>query len=167
MPKTRFQEIIFTLLTAVMMVYIMTLYNTVLAMKDFTNNTFLIALKEMWTEFFIITLCAYFISTNAAKHFAFRIVKEDDRPIFIIFAIQIFTVVFQVALASIIGTIKGYGITTQFLPDYLMTYCRNFPMALLIQLFLVGPLARKIFRSIFLRKEKSSSGSANEIPVRI
>lgn len=165
MPKTRFQSIIFTLITAGMMVYIMTLYNTVVATGEFTNGTFLTALKEMWTEFFIITLCAYFISTPLARRFAFRVVQPDDRPIFIILVTQVFTVVLQVGLASIIGTIKGYGVTSLFLPDYLMSYCRNFIMALPIQLLLVGPLARKIFRSIFLRKEKSSS--ASEIPVRI
>ena len=31
MPKTKFQSVIFTAITAWMMVYIMTLYNTVLA----------------------------------------------------------------------------------------------------------------------------------------
>lgn len=156
MPKTKFQSIIFTLITAWMMVYIMTLYNTVLAVGEFTNNTFFIAFKGMWVEFVIITLCAYFISSPLAKHCAFRVVRPGDRPIFITFAIQIFTVVFQVALASILGTIKGDGVTTQFLPDYLITYCKNFVMAMPIQLFLVGPVARKIFRLIFSQKEESS-----------
>ena len=32
-----------------------------------------------------------------------------------------------------------------------MTYCRNFIMALPLQLFLVGPLARKLFRMLFRR----------------
>lgn len=56
----------------------------------------------MWIEFVIIFLCAYFISSHVAKYFAFRVVKPGDRPIFIIFTIQIFTVVCQVALARLI-----------------------------------------------------------------
>ena len=81
------ESIIFTAITAWMMVYLMTLYNTVLASGNFTNHTFLIALKGMWIEFIIIFLLAYFVSGRIAKYFAFRVVQPGDRPIFIIFAI--------------------------------------------------------------------------------
>lgn len=160
MPKTRVESIFFTAITAWMMVYVMTLYNTVLTMNCFTNHTFLIALKGMWNEFVIIFLLAYFVSGNIAKYFAFRIMQPGDRPIFIILAIQIFTVFAQVAFASIIGVYHGFGFTSNFIPDYLMTYCKNFIMALPIQLFLVGPLARWIFRSLFLREIKGTSTNA-------
>lgn len=153
MPKTRGQSIFFTAVTAWIMVYIMTLYNTVLASGTFVNATFLIALKSMWIEYVIIFLLAYFVSAHIAKYFAFRVVKPGDRPIAIIFAIQTFTVVSQVAFASVIGVCHGYGFTSQFLPNYLVTYCRNFIMALPVQLFIAGPLARFIFRSIFVKKE--------------
>ena len=153
MPKTRGQSIFFTAVTAWIMVYIMTLYNTVLASGTFVNATFLIALKSMWIEYVIIFLLAYFVSSNIAKYFAFCVVKPGDRSIAIIFAIQTFTVVSQVAFASIIGVYHGYGFTSQFLPNYLVTYYRNFIMALPVQLFIAGPLARLIFRSIFVKKE--------------
>ena len=91
MPKTTFQSLVFTAVTAWIMVYIMTLYNTVLSAQSFTNATFLSALKGMWVEYVIIFLCAFFISSPIAKFLAFRVVKPGDRPIFIIFAIQIFT----------------------------------------------------------------------------
>ena len=87
MPKTRFQTVVFTLVTAWLMVYGMTLYNTVLGTGEFTNSTFLHALTGMWVEFVIIFLCACFIAGNVAKYLAFRVVQPGDRPIFIIFAI--------------------------------------------------------------------------------
>ena len=59
MPKAKGESIFFTAVTAWMMVYVMTLYNTVLAMGSFTNSVFLIALKEMWIEYVIIALLAY------------------------------------------------------------------------------------------------------------
>ncbi len=127
----------------------MTLYNTVLATDSFTNATFLIALKSMWVEYIIIFLCAYFLSSRVAKFFAFRVVKLGDRPIAIILTIQVFTVVCQVALASIIGLYHGYGFDGNWLPNYLMTYCRNFIMALPVQLLIAGPIARWIFRRVF------------------
>lgn len=149
MPKTRFESIIFTAVTAWIMVYIMTLYNTVLSGNSFTNRTFLTALKGMWIEYVIIFLCAYFISGHVAKYLAFRVVHPGDRQIIIIFTIQIFTVVSQVALASILGVYHGYGFTNQFIPNYLAAYCKNFIMALPVQLFIAGLIARGIFRALF------------------
>ena len=100
MPKTKLESIVFTAITAWMMVYLMTCYNIVLASGTFVNATFLTALKTMWMEFILIFLCAYFLSSHVAKYFAFQ---------------------------------------------------RNFIMALPLQLFLVGPLARKLFRMLFRR----------------
>lgn len=152
MPETKKETVIFTAITVWIMVYIMTLYNNVWNTGVFTNGSFLNALTGMWVEFAIIFFCAYFISSRVAKYFAFRIVRQTDRPIIIIFAIQIFTVVSQVALASILGVYHGYGFTDQFIPDYLITYCRNFVMALPVQLFIAGPVARNLFRLMFRRE---------------
>ena len=55
----------------------------------------------------------------------------------------------QVALASIIGLYHGYGFDGNWLPNYLMTYCWNFVMALPVQLLIAGPIARWIFRRVF------------------
>lgn len=151
MPKTKWEAVVFTAVTAWIMVYVMTLYNTVLASGNFVNETFYLALKSMWLEFVIIFLCAYFISSRIAKKLAFRVVRPGDRPIAVIVTIQVFTVVSQVALASVLGVWHGYGFTRQFLPNYLTVYCRNFVMALPVQLFLAGPLARALFRRLFRR----------------
>lgn len=93
-------------------------------------------------------------SASRRRILAFRVVKPGDRPIFIIFAIQIFTVVCQVALASILGVYHGYGFTEQIIPNYLLTYCRNFIMALPVQLFIAGPAARWLLRQIFVRGQR-------------
>lgn len=148
MPRTRGESIFFTAITAWMMVYVMTLYNTVLATGSFTNIVFLIALKGMWVEYVIIALLAYFISSRLAKLCAFKIVQPGDRPIFIILTIQTFTVIWQVAFASVIGVYHGCSFTGNFIPNYLTTYCKNFIMALPLQLIIVGPLARLIFRTM-------------------
>ena len=163
MPKTKGQSIFFTAITAWIMVYAMTLNNTVWAAGKFTNITFWTAFKGMWVEYIIIFLLAYFVSGHIAKHFAFRFVQPGDRPISIIFVIQIFTVVSQVFFASIIGVYHGYGFDSQFIPNYMMTYCRNFVMALPVQLFIAGPLARLIFRSVFSNKPSNCSVLNNEV----
>lgn len=164
MPKTRGESIFFTAITAWMMVYAMTFYNTGLAIGQFTNQVFLIALKDMWVEYIIIFLLAYFVSGNLAKMCAFRVVQPGDRPICIIFMIQIFTVIWQVVFASVIGVYHGYGFTVDFPANYLITYCKNFIMALPLQLIVVGPLARFIFRCIFVKgkRRKGTNDIQNE-----
>lgn len=151
MPQTKTESIFFTAITAWFMVYCMTLYNTVLAAGSFTNYTFWLALKGMWAEYVLIFLCAYFISGPVAKRLAFRVVREGDRPMAVILTIQVFTVICQVALASVLGVWHGGGFTAQFIPNYITAYCRNFIMALPLQLVLVGPAARWIFRKTFRR----------------
>lgn len=155
MPKTTAQSIFFTAITAWIMVFGMTIYNTVLSTGAFTNYTFLIALKDMWIEYIIIFLLAFLVSGHIAKFFAFRVVKPGDRPIAIIFAIQTFTVVAQVFFASFLALFHSHGYTVNFVPNFIMAYCKNFIMALPLQLFIAGPLARLIFRTIFCRKPKN------------
>ena len=60
MPKTKLESIVFSAVTAWIMVYIMTLYNTVLATGTFVNAAFLAAFQGMWLEFIIIFLCYIF-----------------------------------------------------------------------------------------------------------
>lgn len=47
MPKTKLESIVFTTVTAWIMVYIMTLYNTVLDTGTFVNAAFLAAFQGM------------------------------------------------------------------------------------------------------------------------
>lgn len=60
-----------------------------------------------------------------------------------------------------LGVYHGYGFTENFMPDYLMTYCKNFVMAYPLQLILVGPLARLIFRTLLIKNKQAKS--TNEI----
>lgn len=91
MPKTRGESIFFTAITAWMMVYVITLYSTVLATGTFTNLTFFIAPKNMWIEYIIIGLPAYFVSGHLAKMCVFRVVQPINYTIhFPRFIIHIF-----------------------------------------------------------------------------
>lgn len=63
--------------------------------------------------------------------------------------IQVFTVISQVSLASILGVYHSYGFDTQFIPHYLITHCRSFMIALPVQLFIVGAMTRYLFRVLF------------------
>lgn len=67
------------------------------------------------------------------------------------------------ALCSLME-LHRHGFTANFTPDYLMTYCKNFIMAFPLQLIFVGPLARLIFRTLFInhKKEKNTNEIQND-----
>ncbi len=161
MPKTKGESVFFTAITAWMMVFGMTVYNDVLVSGSFTNATFLNALKGMWIEYVIIFLLAFFVAPHFAKRFAFKIVRPGkDRPIAVIMAIQTFTVIAMVFFATFIALYHSHGYNANFVPNYIIAYVRNFVMALPLQLLIVGPIARGLFRAIFRREKKEKVEAA-------
>lgn len=62
MPKTKFQNFIFTLMTVVLMAYCMIVYSLAInSPEGLINQTFLIALKEFPIEGIIVFLLTFFV----------------------------------------------------------------------------------------------------------
>lgn len=151
MPNTKLESFIFTFITAWLMVYGMTVYNMALSTSGLYNKYFFIALENMWIEFIVVFLCAFFVVPSIARKLAFKIVEPRDRPIFIILCIQVFTVLIMVTIITAFIVIFHNGLTSQFVSMYIKSFCLNFVMAMPLQIFIVGPIARKFFRIIFRR----------------
>ncbi|QNM02461.1 hypothetical protein DXC11_17275 [Firmicutes bacterium OM08-11AC] len=98
MPKTKFQEFIFTFITSGCMIFIMGVYNVAIHTGELQAATSKHALHSFPLEWFIGLLCVFFIASKTSKYFAFRVAKSTDRPIFIILCIQTFTVCTMVPL---------------------------------------------------------------------
>ena len=154
MPKTKFQNFVFTLMTAVLMAYCMIVYSIAInAYEGLTNQTFLLALKEFPIEGIIVFLLAFFIASPIAKKLAFRIVNpHQDNKMFIILSIQTFTVLIMVGLMSIYALFINHLINNNLICNYIVLYCKNFIMAYPLQIFFVGPLVRNIFKIIFKKQ---------------
>lgn len=154
MPKNKFQEFIFTLIMSGCMIYFMGVYNVALNTSGLTYDTFVeYATHSFLLEWLVGFLCVFFIASRTSKHFAFKIVKTSDRPMIIILGIQTFTVCTMVPLMSLFGTIESVGITINVVPQWLQTIFLNFIMAYPLQVFVIGPLVRWLFRCIFVEKE--------------
>ena len=136
MPKTKFQNIIFTLIMAFIMVYAMICYNISLNKGQMSNEVFLLAFHEMvimWPAAFILE---FFAVEKLATKLAFRFIRPGvDNPFFITLATLLF---------------KNPG--KEIVAVWLQTTAMNFPMALCWQIFFAGPLARLIFRTIFKKQ---------------
>ena len=92
----------------------------------------------------------FFVVGKIARKLAFTVMRPDDRPQFITYAISICICCIMCPVMSLIAVIlfketKSFGVWVQ-------TWAMNFPMAILYQLFYCGPFVRLIFRTIFREK---------------
>ncbi len=151
MPQTKFQNFVFTLMTAILMAYLIIVYNVAISSNDgLVNQTFLIALKEFRIEVIIVFFLAYFIASPIAKKLAFRIVDpKKDNKMLIILSIQTFTVLVMVALMSIYALFIQHLVNSNVICNYITLFIKNFIMAYPLQIFFVGPVVRNVFRIIF------------------
>lgn len=147
MFQTKLDECGFTLLTSGLMIYIMGVYNVALHAGGLQYSTFGIAAHSFPLEWLIGFLLAFFVASRTAKFFAFRVVQLTDRTIFKILCIQTFTVCTMVPLMSLLGTLESSGLTADLPVIWLQTVALNFVMAYPLQIFVVGPFCRAVFRS--------------------
>lgn len=168
MPKNLFQEIIFTLIMVVVMVYAMVCYNIALDFGEVNNTVFIAAFSELWYMGLIAFVLELVVVGPIVKKLAFRIVDpRSHAPIFITLAISALTVCFMCPLMSMAATIIiKQPAAADFFAVWIQTTAMNFPMALCWQLFYAGPLVRLIFRAIFVygRKNNQKDIAGNKQP---
>ena len=153
MPKTRFQSIVFTAIMVFCMVFCMTCYTIAIKAGGFSTGVMGLAIREMWIEYVVVFILIFFIITKMAQKLAFRIFTPgQDKQIFIILAIQCFTVCQIVPVITLFATFLHGGFTAEWFGNWIQLAVLCFPMALCLQLFYVGPFVRLIFRSLFRKK---------------
>lgn len=150
MPKTKFQKIVFTAMMVFCMVYCMTVYTIALKFGGLSYQVFALAIREMWVEYIVVFLLIYFVITGTARKLAFRILTPgEDKPIFMILAIQCFTVCLIVPGITLFATFYHQGFSADWFPQWVQLAAQCFPAALCLQVFFVGPFVRLVFRTIF------------------
>lgn len=152
MPKTKFQNVIFTLMMAFLMVYAMICYNISLNIGGMTNQVFLMAFQEMKIMWPVAFILEFFIVDKLAHVLAFRMVKPDDRPIVITVAISIMIICIMCPVMSFIATLLFKNAGSQLIAVWLQTTFLNFPVAFFWQLMYCGPFIRFVFRKMFPEK---------------
>ncbi len=105
MPKTKFEDFIFTIIMATIMVYGMVVYNVALAMGGLTNQTFLIAVHELPIMVPVAFVLEFFIVGKIAPMLAFKVMRPDDRPQLITYAISICICCIMCPIMSLVATI--------------------------------------------------------------
>ena len=152
MPRTRFQNVIFTIVMAFVMVYAMICYNIAIDRGGLTNDIFLMAFHEviiMWPLAFILE---FFVVEKLSKKLAFRLVKPSDKPIFIILAISSMIVCLMCPSMSFAAALLFKHPGSQIIAAWLQLTVINFPMAFCWQIFFAGPFVRLLFRTVFKKQ---------------
>ena len=150
MPKTKFQEVVFTIMMVFVMVYAMICYNISLNIGGMANHVFLDAFHELVIMGPVAFILDFFLYGSLSKKLAFRIVNPaEDKPIMIILAISSITVCLMCPSMSLAATLLFKNAGTELIAVWLQTTALNFPMAFFWQIFFAGPLVRKIFGAIF------------------
>ena len=157
LPQNKFQDVIFTIFMAFVMVYAMICYNIALNVGGLQNFVFLAAFNEiiiMWP--IAIALELLFVGKLAQK-LAFRLVTPGKDPmIMMIMAISAMSVLLMCPLMSLAATVLFKDAGSEFIAVWLQTTALNFPMALCWQIFFAGPLVRNVF-GFFVKKLSKDS----------
>lgn len=153
MPKTKFQHFIFSAMMSIIMAYGMELYNVAQKMGRMSNSVFLPALIETSYMCLFVFTISNLCGNKIGQHLAFnQVTPGKDNQFFITILISCCTVGFMCPAMSLVATIIFSGISTQFVADWFATVVKNFPMALLWQLFFAGPIVRLLFKTIFRKQ---------------
>ena len=153
MPKTKLQNIIFTLLMALVMVYALICYNIALDKGGLSNAVFLLAFHELTFMWPIAVILELFVVEKLAQKLAFRIIApESNEPIFIVLAISAITVCLMCPMMSLVATVLFKNPGSEIIAVWFQTTVMNFPMALFWQIFFAGPCVRFVFRMLFRKQ---------------
>lgn len=156
MPKTKFQEVIFTIMMVFVMVYAMICYNIALNVGGLNTSVFLSAFHEFVIMAPVAFVLDFFFVGHIAKRTAFRIVNpEKENPFHLVIAISVVSVAWMCPLMSLAATILFKDVGNQFIAVWLQTIALNFPMAFFWQMLYAGPFVRFLFRQIFREREKA------------
>lgn len=164
MPKTKLQDLSFTVLMVFVMVYGMTLYNGALE-SGLAYASFAHALRSMWPE----AVAAFLAQRYVAGPMVRRLVARSFRPgrdpqIFVILTTAGYTVALMAPLMTLFVTFLHHGLTAQFLVLWLPKLVLNAPFALFYQVFCAGPLVRRVFRLLFRRQLARAAQPAQAAP---
>lgn len=145
MPKTRLQNIIFTVIMAFVMVYAMVCYNIALDQGGMSNEIFLLAFHEIPIMWPIACILEYFVVEKLSHKLAFRFVSPEDKPILITLSVSSMIVCLMCPVMSLIAVCLFMHPGTQIIALWAQKWAQNFPMALCWQIFFAGPLVRNLF----------------------
>ncbi|EHF02114.1 hypothetical protein [Olsenella sp. oral taxon 809] len=161
MPQSRAQEVVFTLMMVLAMVYAMICYNITLEVGGLSNLVFFEALPELAFMGPVAFLLDLFLVSPLAGRRAARLSGPNPRtPFAMVAAISALSVQLMCPLMSLVATLvikRPAGV--DIIATWIQTAILNLPMAFFWQFFVAGPVVRGVFGAV-LGKLKGTSTSS-------
>lgn len=169
MPETRGQKTVFGILMSITMAYGMEVYNVAIKMgfslkagglSNMTNIVFWEALKEAAYMWLFVFIFSNLWGNKIGHKLAHSVVRpQQDSPFLISLVTSGCTVLVMCPTMSMVAAILFNvilaGQPLVHLPAiWVGTVLKNFPMALLWNLFAAGPLTRFLFKKIYKTERK-------------
>ena len=163
MPETKFQRLMFALITVIITVPCFVFFCSSYEAGGFNVDVIKNSLIFIPIEFILAYLCEVFIGSPLSVKLALKAINPEKNDHMIVeTAVICATVGIMCPLMSFLATILYNGIIAvgiggasltnfiiNFIPYWLQKVVLNFPFALLSQLFFIQPLTRTIFKAIF------------------
>lgn len=148
MPKTKGQETVFGILMVLAMVYGMEVYNVCLERGGVAAANFFVSPLEMLP----LCIAAFALETAIVGPLAHKLVAQvvnpgKSRPFTPILLMSLCTVCMMCPLMSFVAAVWFQG-PGNLVWKWLPTLGRNLPMALCWQLFVAGPVVRRLFGAL-------------------
>lgn len=162
MPRTKKQGIFFGVMMSIFMAYGMEVYNVSIKMglqslpgglSNMTNAVFLDALIEASYMWIFVFIFSNLWGNKIGHYLASKITMPNDNPFFKTLMVSCCTVLIMCPTMSMVATVLFNIIllgspVNQIFAIFVGTLLKNFPMALLWNLFAAGPLTRLIFQKV-------------------
>lgn len=148
MPTTRKESLYFGLIMCFGMVLFMTLYNFYLN-DIFGQISFLGGITDFLIGFIVAIILDLYLVGPIAKKIAFKLTANTSNVLFKILTISTCMVIGMAFFMSIYGLITSYfhnGLySNSIIKEFLSVFCRNFIVALPLQIIIMGPIVRYLF----------------------
>ncbi len=157
MPKTKKQGILFGLMTAFVMVFVMATYMMAVP-RGFHAWMIIATLKDMWIEFIVAFFLAGNLMHPLAEKQADKVCSAKDNGRFTNRIVAgALTVCFMVPCMTLLASCLHGGINATLFDRWINSIVLAFPMALACNLIIAGPLVNFLFRhliSVYSRVKK-------------
>ncbi|MFA1736546.1 DUF2798 domain-containing protein [Lysinibacillus fusiformis] len=148
MPTTRKESLYFGLIMCFGMVLFMTLYNFYLN-DIFGQISFLGGIADFLIGFIVAIILDLYLVGPIAKKIAFKLTANTSNVLFKILTISTCMVIGMAFFMSIYGLITSYFhnelYSNSVIKEFLSVFCRNFIVALPLQIIVMGPIVRFLF----------------------
>ena len=142
------EELIFSALMTIGMVLVMLSYNIIL-ISGFTLKSLIVII----TQFIPIFIAAFIVEQLVVSHNVHKlhkmIVSPSDPEFKHILVMSILMATSMSLLMTMYTTLIHVGTEDHFWQHYITAWLRNYPVALIAQLLVVGPAIRSLYIKVF------------------